>query len=45
MLGVVKWIIAYVSNAKLAKKQIGCYLLSIFFYKEFTVYFGYMLFN
>ena len=38
------WFIS-VSNAKLVKKQIGCYLLSMFLYKEFTVYFGYKLFN
>ena len=34
----------YVSNAKLVKKQIGCYLLGIFLYKEFTDHFGYKLF-
>ncbi len=32
MLGVVKWIIAYVSNAKLVKKQIGCFILGDIFY-------------
>ena len=31
MLGVVKWIIAYVSNTKLVKKQIGCFILGDIF--------------